>query len=444
MQKPHPPPGQARPRPPIRNIFFVFLSQIWDMVATLGGAIILQKYYLSPGEFGHYAVSFSVVTLVVMLSFMGLQEIGVRELAANPDPRERGICLGNLLITRLVLLAVAGLVLALVLGLMGFDREIVLGSAMFFAALVIGSSAEMMMSAFMAAERFEFNLYQLFIERLVFLLGIVMVWRFDLGYYHIFSAIILSKLVKVILASAYLRRHLFVVIFQPSLAWITRTLKESCLIGLGISFGMGLSYLINIILERGTCVAQVGFFFAFLAPIIRAQMLAGSVSQGLMPRIARAAQADSPDFIKLVRGGAAFLFFLGCLGTLVGWTCRAWLVGFFCHPEAMVYLPAFGYLTFLLPTLFLDNILNSAFISRKLAREFFLSKLAGLLSGAIVAFVMVDESGLYAGVAGFVVGKWISTLIMLILFFIHSRQWGKGFTGLAATAPPLTPDGTAL
>lgn len=427
-------PGQLRPRRVTHNILIFLTSQVWDMIATFGATIILQKHFLTPEQFGHYAIVFSIVQVIVMLSFMGLQEVGVRELTGNLSPRERGICFGNLLLTRVVLLMAAGALLAGYLFMTDFPPEVVYGSILFYIALCIGSSAEVMMSAFLAAERFEFNLFTLFAERLTFLLGIIAAWQFDLGFLSIFWVVILSKVVKALFSIHYMRTHLFEILFQPSLSWIIKTLKESSLIGLGISLGLGLSFVVNLILETGNDLAQVGFFYAFLAPILRAQMLSSSVSQGLMPRISREAKADSPLYFKLVRKGIWSLFLLGCVGIVVGYLFRALIVGLLCHKNALAYLPAFAYLLFVLPTLFIDNVLNAAFISRRLAREFFCAKGLGLVLGAAIAWNWVSVSGIYAGVAGFVIGKWVSTLAMLVILHIYAKNWGKG-----QPAPPLQP-----
>lgn len=413
-----------------RNSLFYLLSQVWDMVVTLGTNIVLQRHYLSPADFGHYAVVTSLVTITVMLSFMGLQEVGVRELTSNPDTRNRSICFGNLLLTRVVLLVLAGVLMGSFLMMQDYPKPVVYGSILFYIALCVGSSAEMMMSAFIAAERFQFNLYVLFAERLTFLVGVILVWRFNLGFLSIFSVIILSKMVKALFSVHYLRTHFFDIVFKLDLRWIFKTLKESCLLGLGISLGMGLNYIINLTLEHGCNMEQVGYFYAFLTPIVRIQMLSTSISQGLVPRIDREAKADSPIYFMLVRRGMWVLSFLGCLALAIGYPLRGLIIGILCNKAALVYLPAFGYLLLVLPTLFMDNILNAAFISRRLARHFFFSKLLGFLVGAVVTYVLVWKFGLYGGVAGFVLGKWSSTVSMLIILHVKAKNWGHGSPAL--------------
>ncbi|MDY0041522.1 MAG: oligosaccharide flippase family protein [Desulforhabdus sp.] len=398
----------------VQNAFFFFSSQIWDGIAGMLIVAILARY-LGVEGFGSYAVVFSVVNLVVPLTFMGIQEVGIREIAGKSSDRDKGLYLGSLLQARLILLALAALIIGIVLLVMAPEQKIIYSVAIFFFAIVVGSSGELVTSSFIAAEKFQYNLFVLVIERLSLLSLILFVALLDLGFYAIFLSYVISKVLKTYFAFYFLRRYFYIIHFSFNQEWIKKIMSESYLIGLGISTGLGFQHAIVILLKQFIGLEAAGIFSAYYNLVARCQLLSTSLSKSLMPRISIEAQRNTLAYARLTNRGILLLFAAGSLLTAIFWPFKALLIKIFYGASFLRDIDGFGYLLLLLPFLFVDNILNVAIISKRLAKPFFLAKILGFLAGIILVLILIKEHGLYAAIYGITLGKLISTLIMFLL-----------------------------
>lgn len=399
-----------------QNAFFFFSSQIWDGIASVLMVAILARY-LGVEGFGSYAVVFSVVNLIVPLTFMGIQEVGIREIASKSNDREKGIYLGSLLHARLILLGLAALIIGLVLLIMAPERKIVYGVVIFFLAIVIGSSGELVTSAFIAAEKFQYNLFIVVIERLSLLVLIALVALLDLGFYAIFAGYVISKVLKTSFALYFLRKYFFQIIFRFNIDWIKRIIGESYLIGLGISIGLGFHHAIVILLKQFIGLEAAGIFTAYYNIVLRCQMLSTSLSKSLMPRISIEAHRNTPNYAKLTKRGITFLLLAGILLAAVIWPLKSFIIRLCYGAPFLKDISGFGYLVLLLPFLFVDNILNVAIISKRLARPFFLAKFTGFLVGIVLVLLLMKAHGLSGAIYGIIQGKLVSTAIMFLVFW---------------------------
>jgi O-antigen/teichoic acid export membrane protein len=102
---------------------------------ALLSAVFLTRY-LGPGDFGRYGTVFALVTIVAALSEAGMTTLGVREFATRP-PEARGGIVRDLLGLRLAITC-GGSVLAVAFAVAsGYDRDMVLGTALAGLGMVI-------------------------------------------------------------------------------------------------------------------------------------------------------------------------------------------------------------------------------------------------------------------------------------------------------------------
>ena len=102
---------------------------------ALLSAVFLTRY-LGPGDFGRYGTVFALVTIVAALSEAGMTTLGVREFATRP-PDARGGIVRDLLGLRLAI-TFGGSLLAVAFAVAsGYDRDMVLGTALAGLGMVI-------------------------------------------------------------------------------------------------------------------------------------------------------------------------------------------------------------------------------------------------------------------------------------------------------------------
>ena len=419
-----------------RNALFFFSSQIWEAIAGLAVVAILARY-LGVEGFGSYAVVFSVVNLVVPLTFMGIQQVGIREIASKEDDSEKATYLGSLLQARIFLLGVAACIIALIILAMRPEKQVIFGVIIFFFAIVIGSSGEVIISSFIAGEKFQYHLFVVMIERLSLLVFVAIVTLLDLGFYAVFLCYVAAKSLKTSCALYFLRKNFYSIIFSFDAGWIKMIIKESYLIGFGISIGIGFHHAIVIILKQFVGLQAAGIFSAYYNVILRCQLLAVSLSRSLMPRISIEAKRNVAAYLRLVKKGILLLLLGGALLALMLWPLKGFIISTVYGKPFLLEIKGFGYLVLLLPILFVDNILNVAFISKRLAKSFFFAKVSGLIVGAALTVGFVSSFHLYAGIYGIINGKLFSTLIMLLIFKRHVPLALAGSTGEGLETAPI-------
>ena len=421
-----------------RNALFFFSSQIWEAIAGLAIVAILARYLGIEG-FGSYAVVFSVVNLVVPLTFMGIQQVGIREIASKEDDSEKATYLGSLLQARIFLLCVAAFVIALILLAMRPEKHVIFGVIIFFFAIVIGSSGEVIISSFIAGEKFQYHLFVVMVERLSLLVFVAMVALLDVGFYAVFLCYVAAKSLKTSCALYFLKKNFYSIIFSFDVGWIKMIIKESYLIGFGISIGVGFHHAIVIILKQFVGLQAAGIFTAYYNLILRCQLLSVSLSRSLMPRISIEAKRNVAAYLQLVKKGMLLLLIGGGLLALMIWPLKGFIISTIYGKPFLLEIKGFGYLVLLLPILFVDNILNVAFISKRLAKSFFFAKVSGLLVGVALTVGFVSDFQLYSGIYGIINGKLFSTLIMLLIFRRYVASALGGLRRESTEPDPIDP-----
>lgn len=103
---------------------------------TVAAAVLLLRY-LGVQDFGRYGTVMAVLAIVQGISDAGLSMTGSRELSVRTAPEERRVLLAHLLGLR-ILLSAAGVVAAIGFALVaGYDRELVIGTAVAGAGVLI-------------------------------------------------------------------------------------------------------------------------------------------------------------------------------------------------------------------------------------------------------------------------------------------------------------------
>jgi O-antigen/teichoic acid export membrane protein len=310
------------------------------------------------------------------------------------------------------MLGAAAIIILVILAVMHPEPIIVYGTIIYYFAMAVGSSGELIVASFFAGEKFQYHLFVLFMERLCLLVLVALVAFLDLGFLAIFCAYVVSKSVKASLAVYYLKKHFYRIIFKFNVSWIIKIIKESYLIGFGISIGLGFHHAVIILLREFINAKTAGIFAAYYILILRCQLLSVALSRSLMPQISIAAKKNPVTYARLTKTGLLLLFVSGSLLAIILWPFKGFIIRLLYGEPFMIFIDGFGYLILLLPFLFSDNILNVAFISRGLVKNFLIAKVAGFSVGIVLSGLLAVQYHFYAGVYGIISGKLVATFIM--------------------------------
>lgn len=422
-----------------QNTFIFLSSQVWEAIAATGVVVIIARY-LGVEGFGSYAFIFSVVNLVVPITFMGIQQVGIREIARKEDNLEKGAYLGCLLQTRIIMLGAAAIIIFVILAVMHPEPIIIYGVIIYYFAIVVGSSGELIIASFFAGEKFQYHLFVSFMERLCLLVLVALVALLDLGFLAVFCCYVVSKSVKASLAVYYLKKHFYQIIFKFNVGWIKKIIKESYLIGFGISIGLGFHHAVIILLREIINAKTAGIFAAYYNLILRCQLLSVALSRSLMPQISIAAKNNPVAYARLTKTGLLLLFVAGSLLAIILWPFKGFIIRFLYGESFMIFIGGFGYLILLLPFLFSDNILNVAFISKGLVKNFLIAKVAGFSVGISLVGLLAAQYHFYGGLYGIISGKLVATFILAFVFFKVLSSIPAGFESQRDSSMAIRPE----
>jgi O-antigen/teichoic acid export membrane protein len=118
-------------------------------LSVLGSILLLR--YLSVDDFGRYMTVAALVAIVAGISEAGISTLGTREIARRSSPADRDRLVSNLLGLRLVLTTLGVAIATAVAIAIGYDRTLVLGTAVMGVGLVL-TSAQLTMTLPLAAD----------------------------------------------------------------------------------------------------------------------------------------------------------------------------------------------------------------------------------------------------------------------------------------------------
>ncbi|MGC8826897.1 MAG: oligosaccharide flippase family protein, partial [Anaerolineae bacterium] len=177
---------------------YIFLSRIIGLTANVITVLLITRYLGAEG-FGHYAFVMAYSLFIGTLATGGTFSILIRETAR--DRSRAGENLTHALTVQAVFTILAALLSVVLLPL--FTRQAVVAAAVYISVLasIIQVLANLFASVFTAFEDTKYLAISVFIERGVFLAGVILVMIMRWGFLSIFWFQVLSFLIKLIFCS---------------------------------------------------------------------------------------------------------------------------------------------------------------------------------------------------------------------------------------------------
>lgn len=392
-----------------------------NTIALLGGRICevifgilsmaIITRYLGLSLYGKYAFITSTVSVVIILSYFGLQQILIREIAQ--DKSKTGLYFGIALIVRGLLslfVIIAVLLLAHIVNLSPLEQK-----ALYVCTLseILISFSMLFKSIFNAQEKMVYDALFTFMDRLASLIAICIVVWINGSFLALFLAIAAANLVSLCITGTFLIVKKGV---KPQFIYDVSLIKYFFI----QSFPLGLGNILRVyairidvfILIAFKSAQDVALFFGPYNIIMRLQMLPLSFSLALFPMFSRLSMYSEASFKNTFMKAFKILI---AIGVFINITIFYWaneIVLLLFGSEFVKASLVLRILSFVTGLMFIESILMHALIAQKKQWMTIFSNGATFLVNLVFDLILVPHYG-YIGAA-------IATSIAYVSRFIIS------------------------
>lgn len=392
----------------VRNSIALMSGQVYGVIINLLAISVIARYLPLEG-FGEYGFILAVCVTLSMIADMGINRIAIREISREED-RASEIRILTATVMSKALLSIASLsAIMIVVWVVWGSARILLGTTICAFATIIKIIGDIPEAVFKAYEQMKNNAYLKIAEDTSYILGVLAVVTFDLGLIGIFTALLLSAVIRISLGIAILSRGFFMPRLELDAALIKWIFKEAVPIGFNRIFRKAALRIDTIILKLLRTTQEVGLFHGVYRIILIASIIPFNITEALFPIYSRFAK-DSQDSLRIAFEKSFKLLIVLVLPlVLITVIFAGHIVHFFLGEKFFVAIPLMQVLVFLLGFRFLSilctKILNASDQQRR----------ATYASGASLAVNIVLDIILiyFFGYMGAAVATLVSEMLLL-------------------------------
>jgi len=259
--------------------------------------------YLGPDRYGDFVMVVTVAAIGGLVSDMGLNKLGVREIAR--DPSAEGEVLGSVLLARLGLgLAAVALTLT-AMAVLGATAQVITAAAL-ISMLYFTEAALSVFIVFHVRIQQQYEAFvRVVIEAVETTLVLVLIAH-QASLVQLVSAQVIAATIGVGLALALARRRLG---YLPGLRWSRAAglLREALPVGLTLLLAAVYIKIPSVLLVRLRSSGEAGLYGAAYQPIEYLLLSAAVVINVLLPMLAHSHLGAPERFSQLYRGGSEAL-----------------------------------------------------------------------------------------------------------------------------------------
>lgn len=148
----------------VRNSASLLASRFIDMAAVVFTNVIMARY-LGAALFGQYAFISAYVVSVAIISYFGLDNIAIRDIARYPDKARQ--YLGAVIAARWIMSGLAVLLILAGLPFIGLEHEFLPALALLTAAELANAFATVQTAVFRAKEQMRYEVHVTIFGRIV-------------------------------------------------------------------------------------------------------------------------------------------------------------------------------------------------------------------------------------------------------------------------------------
>ncbi|WP_428564494.1 MAG: polysaccharide biosynthesis C-terminal domain-containing protein [Solidesulfovibrio sp. DCME] len=372
------------PRPSLARNFLALAVSRAVQIASGFFVLLAVARGLPLDAYGEYASLSALAGAVAAMTYFGIQQIMIREMAASPAAG--AALVGQALALRLAMIALAGLGLAAFAVAAGYGRQALIGLALAFAVEACRSLAMLGCAVFQAKERMGYEPPLSIVAGLAAIAFVSAALWLRLGYTGVLAGLALASGLHMALVWSVAAGRLVRPTFRFEKAALWRMCAASAVVGLGIFFHQNLFRANTLALSWWAGLAAVADFQAPHELILKLEILPQALMLAVFPALSRLAPIDPL--------AARRLFRLIFRHTLHAMALPSILLAFFAEPACLL--------------LFGEKFAGSAMVLRLLALALAPLALDMLVNNVLVAIGRQRYALYYAAaaLAANVAGNW--------------------------------------
>lgn len=280
----------------VRNSVAILGARLTEVACGFISISLIARY-LGVELFGLYGYVTSIIAILTVLSYFGIQRIIIREIAKDKSCVNK--CMGAGIILR-VILSIATLgIIYLASMLLDLEPEAITALLVFGLSEIIMSFISLFVSVFTALEKMHYDTLFTAVSRAINLALIGMVVYFDLGFSALFTVYLIGNLFSLGLALMFTFSRLGWPEFKIDFSFWKFLLRESLPLMLATSISKTFFRVDVFLLKFFKTLSDVSMFYGPHFLIIRLQVIPVTLSTVLFPSLARLAK-HSPESLSNV------------------------------------------------------------------------------------------------------------------------------------------------
>lgn len=285
-----------------RNFVFVFSARVLDLGVALVSTALIARY-LGVTDFGHFAFVMAITIFLGPLTDFGFERITTREIAGNKKLADR--YLGSAVIARIFLSVIIIFIIYSITMFFDWDKKIIQAIYISTFAQLITNMGMLAIGTFRAFERMEYELLLNFVFNIIYILLLIGIILFDLGFLSIFGARMLASLSETIVLMVVTVRKFLKPVFTINIEMLRYLFREAMPLGL-FTVLLTATFKVDIfVLKYFKGPEDISLFEAGHRIIMQLQALPISIVLALFPHLVRLAKGSkdalSASFYKIFK-----------------------------------------------------------------------------------------------------------------------------------------------
>lgn len=373
-----------------KNSIFLLVARGIDFLAQVAIIPIIARY-LGAEQYGDYGYVMALAFITTSFTYMGLERIMMREISKSPS--DAGKYLGAGIIVRWGYMAIATVLAAGIVLVMGLSSKIILGVCIAFLALNFTADTVIYLAMFKAFDKMKYETLLTLVSQCFNFGFVLLVSYFRLGFIAFFIGLSVGSLLKYILAMVIAHRKLLMPDFKNGLPLIKPLLKESYILGLVSLIIQGFVNVDIMVLGNLKDAVEVSMFYAPHNLLILMNVLPISIMSGFFPSLSRSAGADFR--LLLYKYEKAFKIF-AIISIFLSAMCIVFakkIIFILYGQEFLRAIPSFQILSVSLIFTMLFSVVDFTLVAIKRQNVLILCFLSGLIIRAGLDLLLIPRYG---------------------------------------------------
>jgi len=413
-----------------RNAAFVLGAQVaLKALALLFNIYVVRR--LGAAHFGQYSAIIAYVSIFAIFTDWGMAPYSVREMAE--DCRKTSWLLPNIVAIRLVLSLIIIVIAPLSAHWLGKDHEMVMGTLIASAGLLIYAFQGPLDSALVARERLDYTAAFSVVNQLVFWgLGVLLLTK-GMGSIGLIIASLIGMAVVALLSGWVLSHDREISRLTLSLRTWPRLLLDALPFGVFDIADVFIVRFDTVLMSLALTNAAVGWYSAPYTLINMMLLVAQSIAIAMYPSMVRGHKADPSSLIDVARRSIKYLLII-CLPIAVGGTILAKPIILTLYTDEFANsVPVLQFMLWALPSLFLLEVLGRMANTLHLERAAAKTNIINACITVVLNLALIPTLGVIGGALALVVGRAIR-LIQFWRLIGNERLIGKHWKPLSRVA----------